>query len=181
MTHPSQNRKAVHRLAHWTGLSYAQCKTMLFHLYSDSSSSEWMVDRLFETAAKENPELFCQLFKQPTIPEPPKMPEPPEVITEGIHDKFQISPAMAEIMKASDILTWRGRIWVDLHTAKGDPEVLREGVTKETRYRVDDHTFEDHKDANLYVILKGRLEGREAVKRALHDWLDRELYSMEGE
>ena len=158
MTQPKQNRKAVHRLAHWTGLSYAKCKLMLFHIYNDSSCSEWMVNRLFETAAKENPQLFCQLFKQPTIPEPPKMP------TEGNYGDY-CTYAERRMMKA----------------AKGDPEVLREGVTKETRYRVDDHTFEDHKDANLYVILKGRLEGREVVKRALHDWLDRELYSMEDE
>nr|WP_319513401.1 hypothetical protein [uncultured Cohaesibacter sp.] len=166
MTNPSQNRKAVHRLAHWTGLSYAQCKTMLFHLYSDSSSSEWMVDRLFETAAKENPELFCQLFKQPTIPEPPKMPEPPEVITEGIHDKFQISPAMAEIMKASDILNWRGRIWVDLHTAKSDPEVLPKGITKDTKYKTRGHSFEKLSDAVLFNDIMGKLEGNHVVMNA---------------
>ena len=167
MTHPKQNRKAVHRLAHWTGLSYAQCKLMLFHIYNDSPSSEWMVDHLFETAAKENPELFCQLFKQPTIPEPPKMPEPPEVITEGVHDKVQISPRMAEIMKASDILNWRGRIWVDLHTAKGDPEVLPKGVTKDTKYKSRGRTFEKLSDAAMFEDIMGKLEKHDAVMTAV--------------
>ena len=155
MTQPKQNRKAVHRLAHWTGLSYAKCKQMLFHIYNDSSSSEWLVDHLFETAAKENPQLFCPFFKSPKLP--------PEMITEGIYESY------------------RRHVESLMMTTKADPEVLPKGITKEVNYRIGSVAFKSKEDAKLYATLKEQLQGKHAVKRALHDWLDRELYSMEGE
>ena len=183
MTQPKQNRKAVHRLAHWTGLSYAQCNSLIYHMTSDSpfngsTYGEKVVDHIFETAAKENPQLFCPFFKFPKMP--------PEVTPTGIYDsyrkhieslmmttkadtkdKVQISPAMAEVMLASGVLTLEGRVWVNDHTAKDDPEVITKGVTKETTYKARGRTFKKLSDAALFEDIMRKLEKNSEVMTAV--------------
>ncbi|WP_321337385.1 hypothetical protein [uncultured Cohaesibacter sp.] len=138
MTQPKQNRKAVHRLAHWTGLSYAKCKQMLFHIYNDSSSSEWLVDHLFETAAKENPQLFCPFFKSPKLP--------PEMITEGIYESYRRHTE--SLMREAD---------------KRDTKVLPKGITKETKYKIRGHLFKKLSDAVLFDDIMKQLEKHDEV------------------